>query len=216
MSTPIPSGAAALGGPLEVTSDPMLLFQREPLAMPTFTSPATRPPPDPSGITAQLLGSNGVEVTLPLFNDHGAQINVIGGARGNSFVSGVGVGLADGDFKLDASYRRLTPADLQSEGTDLYAGSLTVGGDLRFTAGVAVQDAPGLRNDSTTINAGLTAPLGNGWTGSVNGRAVLRPGNDNDTVGAGLQLGNGSVNFGADLSQTGATTVGTVRFGINF
>jgi hypothetical protein len=259
MSTPITHNAAALGGPLEATTDPSLFFPNAVPPTPVFASPAPAPNPNTSTTTTTTFnpGANGAAPTLtttraatvtdpdtgisatvsgvgtppnfvptsaefgvPLLNDPGAQIRVIGGVRNSGavthFVTGVGATFTQGDLKLDASYRRLTPSDLQSEGTNVYAGSLSVGRDLRFTTGVTVTDAPGLNGDSTALSAALTAPLGNGWTGSINGRTVIRPGPDNDTVGGGLQFGNGNFSLNADLSRTGTETVGTVRFGVNF
>jgi hypothetical protein len=166
--------------------------------------------------TAPNFAPNSVEFGVPLIDEGGAQIRVIGGVRTSGFVTGVGATLAGDEFKLDVGWRRLTPAGFDTEGTDLYAGGVTVGRDLRFTAGVAVTDAPGLGGDSTTYSATLTAPLGNGWTGSASGRVVARPGEDNDTVGGGLQFGNGDFSLQADVNQTGNETVGTVRFGVNF
>jgi hypothetical protein len=194
-------------------------------AAPTVTTTSTGSYTDPgSGITTTVSGNGGranlvpnrVELAVPVVQQGGAQLNVLGGAQTSGFTTGVGLSLTDGDINLGLTYRRITPADLQSGGSNQYGANLSVGSKPRFTGSVSVLDQPGVAGDTITISGTLTAPLGNGWTGAASGTALLRPGDNNDTIAGGLQFSNDTYSVGVGVSQNGSETVGTVRFGVNF
>jgi hypothetical protein len=196
-------------------------------AAPTLGTTSSGSFSDPTtGIVTNVSGSgqppnfapNNVELTLPLVRDGGLKVDGLVGARSAGFVTGVGASVTEGDITFSGSYRLLTPPDLQSQGTHLYGAGVTVGkpDGVRFSATATLQDAPGVARDQTGLNAALTAPLGNGWTGSINGGVTLRPGADNDTVGGGLRFANPDFNAELRVNQTGGETVGTVRLGVSF
>jgi hypothetical protein len=240
--------ASDLGGPIELQADPSLFFSPDTQPLPTFSVPKPPPSPltsaltpgagsfstsgslrltDPDsgiGVSANGTGAgaafrpSGVELTLPLAQGDGLTFNALVGAQPQGFATGAGLGYTQGDVNATLQYRRFTPPDLRSPGSDQFSASLRVGNPKGFNGGVSATllDSPGTRADTLSLGATLSAPLGDGWALNANGGVVLRPGPDNDRYSAGLSVGNGDLSVGANLLQTGSVTQGTVQLRVNF